>query len=298
MTDEQQFNQRDSVSCADWNRGRQGSCRSNSNSATLQLGFRQRQLLQSIIETKVIPRLLVAGAAVPIPDAIVPLISKSELAAKIGEFSELVVNQNGDAAIAYFNALRAQGSSVEALFQDLLIPTAVRLGELWEEDINDFFDVTRGLTTLQGLVHNFGEHFVAAGRHSIANKRALLLPVPGEQHGLGISIVSQYFWRAGWRVWGGPPHSHDEIIDLAADQWFDLIGLSASAVNDSGSLARAIREIRKASRNRDVMILVGGHVFNQFPELVREVGGDATAADGHQAVLITNQKLGKSQIAG
>ncbi len=293
MISDQQGKQTAAASCDGWVADRGGAGDARTNSAAFQLGFGQRQLLQRIIETQVVPRLLIAGAVVSMTGTEPALISNPDLSSKIGEFAELVVNQNADAAIDYFNLLKAQGSSVEELFQDLLAPTALRLGELWDEDINDFLDVTRGLATIQGLVHNFGEEFVAAARQPIANKRALLLPIPGEQHTLGISIVGQYFWREGWRVWSGPPHSHEEITDLVAGQWFDLIGLSASDVSDPKSLARAIGEIRKASHNRDVVILVGGHIFNQFPDLVREVGGDATATDGRQALLISNHRLGK-----
>ena len=68
----------------------------------------------------------------------------ARLAERVGHFSELAVNRDAHESIAYFSALRAQGASIESLFQDLLAPTARRLGELWDEEINDFIDVTRG----------------------------------------------------------------------------------------------------------------------------------------------------------
>ena len=50
------------------------------------------------------------------------------------------------------------------------------------------------------------------------------------------------------------------------------------------ALARAIREIRRASRNPKIGVLVGGQAFTEQPELTALVGADATATDGQQAV--------------
>jgi hypothetical protein len=46
-----------------------------------------------------------------------------------------------------------------------------------------------------------------------------------------------------------------------------------------------IRDVRRASRNSGLGILVGGPMFIERPDLVGLVGADATAADGRQATL-------------
>ena len=44
--------------------------------------------------------------------------------------------------------------------------------------------------------------------------------------------------------------------------------------------------LRRASRNPDLVILVGGRVFSERPELAQDVGADGTAADGELAVAL------------
>jgi methanogenic corrinoid protein MtbC1 len=247
-------------------------------------------VLDKLVETQVIPRLLlahhVAGPIAPAEE------SASTLARRVGELSELVIAADGSASVAFVSQLREQGLSIEALFQDLLAPTARRLGELWTEDINDFMDVTRGMSQLQLIVHAFGEDLRNEVRAPTADRRALLMPLLGEQHTFGISLVAEHFRREGWRVWGGPPQSHKEMTELASGQWFDVIGLSTSELADPAELAKDITKLRRKSLNPDTTVFVGGKIFSDRPELVTSVGADATALDGRQAVAILRTSLG------
>jgi methanogenic corrinoid protein MtbC1 len=66
---------------------------------------------------------------------------------------------------------------------------------------------------------------------------------------------------------------------------FDLFGMSASSDERLDQIAPMIMSVRKASRNRDITVMVGGRLFVERPELVAKVGADAMAADARQAVL-------------
>ncbi len=246
---------------------------------------RSLALLEKIIEGNIIPRLLLDHRQTLVTaQSAAACATAAWLAKSVDEFAELVVKRDAAASSEYFRSLRAQGASVESLFQDLLAPAARRLGVLWEEDINDFMDVTRGFSHLHQLVQEFGDDFKDEARAPTSNRRALLMPMPGEQHTFGISLVGEYFKREGWRVWGGPPRSIDDIVELVDGQWFDMVGLSVSTVTEPKKVASQIRKIRKASHNKNVTVLVGGYIFIDQPELVGILGADATAPDGQQAV--------------
>jgi methanogenic corrinoid protein MtbC1 len=64
-----------------------------------------------------------------------------------------------------------------------------------------------------------------------------------------------------------------------------MVGFSMACDSRIDKLATLIREIRRASRNPHVGVLVGGKAFLDRPELTALVGADATARDGQQAVL-------------
>lgn len=68
-------------------------------------------------------------------------------------------------------------------------------------------------------------------------------------------------------------------------EWFDIVGMSLSDGNHLAELASGIRQIRRASRNRAIGVIVSGPVFRNHPEMIRCVGADAAATDGRQAAV-------------
>lgn len=84
-----------------------------------------------------------------------------------------------------------------------------------------------------------------------------------------------------------------ETVALAGSMWFDMIGFSVSRVPNPQKLAKDLLIIRKAARNRNVAIMIGGAAFVQDPGLCALVGADATASDGPQAVSQIHTMIGK-----
>lgn len=250
-----------------------------------------RGVLKNVIENDVIPRLLLTNEGETAEASASAREMAARLAERVGEFSELVVKQDDKVAMAYVEKLLGQGVPIESLFEDLLAPVARRLGELWTEDINDFFDVTTGIGRLQHIVRTFGRDFCDEGHVALSSRCALLMPLPDEQHTFGISLLRENLLREGWRVWCGQCSSMDEVVQLVKIQSFDMVGLSGSAVNDPEALARDVKRIRAASVNKETKILVGGYAFNTQPELVAAIGADGTAADARQAVHAAVQAI-------
>ncbi|MEO8038468.1 MAG: cobalamin B12-binding domain-containing protein [Betaproteobacteria bacterium] len=236
------------------------------------------------IETEIIPRLMLAHTpqracpSVPEVDGTGPGVET------VHEFTRLVVEQDGEVAAAYVEALRAQGTPLEAIYLKLITPTAHRLGELWEADLCDFTEVTVGLWRLQQVLRGLSAAFRDEQPQASTGRRILLVPSPGEQHILGLIIVGDYFRREGWDVWGEPPATSDDLPDIVRHEWFDVVGLSVGCEVHVDKLAAEIRAIRHASCNQDVAIMVGGPLFIKYPELVAQVGADASARDGREAV--------------
>jgi len=98
-------------------------------------------------------------------------------------------------------------------------------------------------------------------------------------------MVGEFFRRQGWEVSSGTGLSAREIVALVRRQWFAAIGFSLACEERLDLLARTIREVRRASRNPQIGVLVGGRVFVERPEAAALAGADATAVDGQQAAL-------------
>lgn len=239
------------------------------------------------IEGEIIPRLMtVHGDAHRAAMAIAePLQEQVPNASHVEELVRLVLADDIVVGASYVEALRLTGVPLEALYLELLAPAARRLGALWEEDLCDFTQVTVGLWRLQQVLHDLGPAFRNELERRPYAGRALLAPSPGEQHTLGLLMVVEFFRRAAWDVWGGPVACAEELVTLAAKEWFDVLGLSLACQRRIDDLTLHIAALRKASRNPHPIIMVGGPAFAADPTLVRRVGADASAVDGRQAPL-------------
>ena len=240
--------------------------------------------LVRIIESETIPRLVLAHqeeVAVEDREAEAGPVVDAE---SVRELAALVLSPDQQLALTFVHSLRDKGVRRERLFLDLLGPTARYLGSLWEEDLCDFTEVTVGLCRLHQLVREMSPGFMRDGKGAEV-RRALLAPVPGEQHTFGLLMVTEFFRREGWDVWGGPSASHSDVLQVVNAEKFTVVGFSVSCDDRLDELTQWIQTIRNHSRNPEIGVLVGGRVFIDNPELVREVGADATALDGRQAPL-------------
>lgn len=238
--------------------------------------------LVHIIESETIPRLVLAhrkaaAEAERDSDDAPPIDAEA-----VRHLAGLVLSPDQRPALDYVRGLYAQGVRREALFLDLLAPTAKYLGQLWEQDFCDFTEVTVGLCRLHQVVREMSPGFERSTEDGQV-RRALLAPVPGEQHTFGLLMVTEFFRRDGWDVWGGPSARDQDVLQIVGAEWFSVVGFSVSCDDRLEELTRWIEAIRSASRNPGIGVLVGGRVFVDRPELVGQVGADATALDGREA---------------
>ncbi|NKC33819.1 cobalamin B12-binding domain-containing protein [Falsiroseomonas selenitidurans] len=249
-------------------------------------GERRRvAVLARTLETEVIPRLVLSRQAPNTPAYIDSPTGSAPQAEDVSVLAGLAMRGDLAGALGYVGALTARGMRLDVIYLSLLAPVARRLGEMWEEDRCDFTAVTIGLCCLQQVVLENSPAFQPRHGRTQPDRRVLLAPAPGEQHSFGLLMVGEFFRRQGWEVSSGTGASIKELAALVRRQWFAAIGFSLASEDRLEILAAAIREIRRASRNPRIGVLVGGRAFQARPELAALVGADATAADGQQAAL-------------
>jgi methanogenic corrinoid protein MtbC1 len=245
---------------------------------------RLAQLVRTI-EGEIIPRLMLAHRA-DFDCPKIPTVAGAALATDdIEAFAKLVLAHDVAIAAAYVQAMHVQGATLEALYLELLAPTARRLGELWEADLCDFTDVTVGLGRLQQLLRELGPLFRQEGQVAKSGRRALLVPAAGEQHTLGLLMVAEFFRRSGWGVWSEPTGTSADVIRIVRNEWFDVAGFSVGTEHRLADLKSEIAALRQASRNKGIQVMVGGPFLLKYPDCVSEVGADGSASDAKQAVM-------------
>lgn len=134
------------------------------------------------------------------------------------------------------------------------------------------------------MVHEFSRSGDDEVMPPAALRSALLLPMLGEHHSLGLLLVKERIRAAGWAVHAPQNRSVEQILHIVDKEHFDMVGISVTCDASLSQLADLIGVIRKGSINRHVKVMVGGRVFNDHPEYVAQVGADATDVDGRTAV--------------
>ncbi|GJE54662.1 MULTISPECIES: cobalamin B12-binding domain-containing protein [Methylobacterium] len=253
-------------------------------------GFSLQGDLARIIEGEILPRLMLAHREAAEPTRL--MVERRPSQDQIAQFSALLLDPAADDITEHVLALLDEGLSLDSLLLDLLAPAARHLGELWEEDECDFLDVTVAIGRLHAVTRELCSQM--EGESGRGNGRSiLLLPCPGETHIFCLSIVASFFREAGWEVTTTGADPGFDLVELVRAEWFDVIGLTLSYDVLLPALTQAVRDLRKASCNRQVRVMVGGPLFVRHPEQVRLAGADAMASDGKIAPGIAESLLEK-----
>ena len=214
-----------------------------------------------------------------------------------------------DAAITDFVRARgALGEDARTLCRTLFEPAANQLGDWWCEDVCSSCDITLALAVLQRLVRRLEAGGPQPRRIAIEGRRVLVSPPPKEPHMLGAALVGGLFERAGWSVQAEFPHDDPELMRLVGAHWFDALALTLSDVftrrERLTALVHTIKDVRAASQNPNMAIIVGGRAFRQTPdEPAQRVGADVHYRSASDAVedldfWLFRQRLSDETVAG
>ena len=241
-------------------------------------------VLTRTIENDIIPRLLQAHRTEHRKN-LRPRPVASEREARDTVAFALFVMANEEPAInAAVRTLLARGVSFDDVCLDLLAPTARHLGDMWWNDTCSFLDVTLALCKLQRVLRDIGDLRDDLVAPIDAKKSILLTAPPGNQHMFGFRMVEDFFRRAEWTVCSSPNANLEEMVVTIRRDWFAVLGLSVGCEDDFLKLKILISTLRAASRNRSIVVLVGGPSLTDKPEQAALIGADATASDAKQAV--------------
>ena len=250
------------------------------------------------IEQEIIPRLMLAHRTAPLAPATVVRESPTLTQDDVRHFAKLMLCADEEPAFEAVMAYRARGVPIDRIYLDLLAPVARYLGDLWDDDLCSFTDVTLGIGRLQRVLRELSPSFGRAVEVEAPDdvRSVLLLPSPGEQHTFGLVMVGEFFRRAGWSVSGGGWIAGVDAAALVAAERFDAIGFSLGAEIHLDALADAIREVKHRTCNPGIVVLVGGPIFAESPHHVTAVGADGMTIDGREAPQLAQSLIDRHSI--
>lgn len=244
--------------------------------------------LTNMVESEIIPRLYQAHppAAVTASEPDSPLGPLS-----VRGFVRTVLSRNPDALTAFVDAMRQDGVSNDGIYADLLAPAARLLVDLWQDDEVSYTEVTIGLGRLQRLVRSLDTSTPYNGVSDPLSRSALFAPCPGEQQTFGFFMIEELFRWSGWRTWIETSATRDELVANVRCHWFDMLCLCVSRSDTFEDVGATIKAVRRASRNKDIFVLVNGRPFIERPDTVTAVGADAFASGGSEALHVADKAL-------
>jgi len=241
--------------------------------------------LNKTIESEIIPRLLMGHNLGPNYDLSGDETSEIEVKqVEIVDFCQTLIDGPVEDCFSYIQSMQKSGHSLMSLYINLIPPSTRRLQELWENDENSFTEVTIALGRAQNLIHQLSPIFVNQSNFSDFQGNALLVNVPGSQHTLGILMLGEFFKLAGWNTTVEIDISGDELKDRIRLQACDLVAISVSCEAQWDTMQSLLKEIKRFSKNKEVLTMVGGPLFDYKPELVSACSADVCTLTAEEAI--------------
>lgn len=244
--------------------------------------------LLGVVEAQIIPHLMQshrdARSDVPPKATIGP--------AEVEVFARALLDRSPDPARALLARYCARNIPLEEVYLGLFTAAARQLGEWWESDECNFSQVTLCMSRIQSMLHDLSPSFhAAAGEHlnRASERRILMITMPGQQHTLGLSMLSEFFRRESWVVLAIPSPEPGLTQASLSTHWFDILALSASLDSEIDDLGKTIQAARKTSQNPRLAIMVGGPLFLRRPELASALGADGCSSDAREAIDLANR---------
>lgn len=239
-----------------------------------------------VVESEIIPRLVEAHR-----DRGDPLLRAIAIGqADVEMFARTLLDPSRTPSELLLDGHCERGVPLDVIYLDLFAPAARLLGDMWLVDLCSFSAVTLGLWRIRGMIHDLSPSFHASSpgtqANSAAERRILLATLPGQQHTMGLTLLSEFFRRDGWIALCIPSPEPGLTQTTLSGHWFDVFGLSASMDSEIDDLEKTIKAARKTSQNPRLTVLVGGPLFLRRPELCDMIGADGTAADAPSAIAL------------
>jgi len=189
-------------------------------------------------------------------------LSNMELERRVDGLLREVLSGQTLAAQRTMTLLSDHGLSETSLCIDVLSAVAGRLGAMWTRDEIDVHDTAAACGQLELLFNRLKKQAPQHLGNSDPRKSLILCRSAGEHHNFGLLMVEHFFRRSGWHVSGG--------IDLelgpacfacVSKDWFALAGVSVGRKDSIAQATDRIGELRRTSKNPELLVMAGGPVF-------------------------------------
>lgn len=211
-------------------------------------------------------------------------------------FCTCLLDPSPDAAVSFIKERLAEGVGRQKIYLEYIGAAAERLGKGWDEDRLSFVDVAIGTGHLYALMRAIRLKQVQSHAGFVLDKSAVFAAVPGEVHGVGISMAANIFRDADWDIDLQLGTEHDALIAHIGMVQPKIIGLSLSSQRSFEALIRLVIAIRIVAPEAVLGVAAGGELERDKVRGLVDIDllfEDAnTALDDMNALIARRSQLG------
>jgi methylmalonyl-CoA mutase cobalamin-binding domain/chain len=141
------------------------------------------------------------------------------------------------------------------------------------------------------MIYRLGYESPAGTNGQGDSERVMLACAPGSQHFLGLTIVADFFRKAGAEVVLEISSTESELLRAVANEWFDVVGISVALQAQLQDLPVLIANLRAHSGNPNVRVVLGGPIFFLQEHAAQALGADAIFTDAREAVTAVKRLI-------
>ena len=167
-------------------------------------------------------------------------------AENVDRFCDALVQSEAAPAREFIEARRAEGVTKMGVYLGYISSAARRLGERWDDDELSFLEVTIGTGHLYALMRALRAESGPLPRFVDSRRAALFATVPGEDHGIGITVAAEVFRERDWDIDLQIGTDFDALVAHVERTTPRIIGLSLSSDGRLDTLARLVVALRLA----------------------------------------------------
>lgn len=195
----------------------------------------------------------------------------------VDEFCQALLSGDSMRAMDLVRQQRHDGIPIEAVYLGTLAAASRRLGEMWEEDLVSFLQISVAAGRIFEIMRWLRGQILRPSGAAAMRRHALLLTVPGEMHSIGVTMAADLLRNRGWEISLVTELEHDRLIATIQNKDFGIIGISAGDPAMIPSLTRLVVALRIT--HPDAHIVVSGPIVNRLPGLNALIRADSVIGD-------------------
>lgn len=207
--------------------------------------------------------------------------------AKKNKFLSFLLKADYKSCIKMAEEIAKTKNAIKDFYLHIVQPAIYEIGELWEKGKISVAEEHLATSIVSRIMANMYKKIIIEKKNK---SKAIITSAPNEFHEVGSRIVADLLELYGWDIiYLGANTPDIELFKMIKKVKPKFIGISVTMPFNLDRVLNIVNSLKKNANINKTKILVGGIVFNTFPELCRIIGADGYAKDAETAVSIVKQ---------